>query len=159
MAELPVGSYTGGIPGFAATKPARGQKLNPNNNNVISYAGHLDNRHAQALNQIGGGRKLYDYRFSFNGFAAELTEGQADALRGVTGVLSVTTDELVTSVTASTPRFLGLDQPGGRGNKQAVSGTPARTSSSASSTPASGRRARASPIAPAPTAMARRAAN
>ena len=113
MAELPVGSYTGGIPGFAATKPARGQKLNPNNNNVISYAGHLDNRHAQALNQIGGGRKLYDYRFSFNGFAAELTEGQADALRGVTGVLSVTPDELVTSVTATTPRFLGLDQPGG----------------------------------------------
>ncbi len=113
MTELPAGSYTGGIAGLAATKPGRGQKLNPNNRDVIAYAGYLDARHGQAFNQIGGGRKLYDYRYSFNGFAAELTEDQADALRGVAGVLNVTKDELMTAVTSSTPRFLGLDLPGG----------------------------------------------
>lgn len=113
MSEPPAGSYTGGIPGFAATKPGRGQKLDPNDSNVIGYAGFLDARHAQAFARAGGGRKLYDYRFSFNGFAAELSEDQAAALRGAVGVVSVTRDELVTAATATTPRFLGLDQPGG----------------------------------------------
>lgn len=58
-----------------------------------------------------GGRKVYDY--SFNGFAAELTEAQAQALRGVPGVVAVTKDELRMVDTSSTATFLGLDAPGG----------------------------------------------
>ena len=112
LAEFPVSSYTGGVPGFQATKPNRGQKLNPNNPNVIGYAGYLDARHNEALARVGG-RKVYDYRYSFNGFAAELTEGQAQALRNVAGVLAVTKNELVTMDTSSTPAFLGLDAQGG----------------------------------------------
>ena len=112
LAEVPVSSYTGGQPGFAATKPARGQKFDPNNPNVIGYAGFLDARHTAALNRVGG-RKVYDYRYSFNGFAAELTEAQAQALRNVEGVVAVTKNELVTMDTSSTPTFLGLDAPGG----------------------------------------------
>ncbi len=112
LAEFPVSSYTGGRPGFAATKPGRGQKLDPNNPSVIGYAGFLDGRHAAALNRVGG-RKVYDYRYSFNGFAAELTEAQAQALRNVEGVVAVTKNELVTMDTSSTPTFLGLDAPGG----------------------------------------------
>ena len=112
MLELPVGSYTGGVPGFAATKPGRGQKVNPNNPNVIGYRGYLDGRHTAALNRVGG-RKVYDYRYSFNGFAAELTEAQAQALRSVPGVVAVTKDELRTVDTSSTPTFLGLDAADG----------------------------------------------
>ena len=112
LAEFPVSSYTGGQPGFAATKPGRGQKFDPNNPDVIGYAGFLDGRHTAALNRVGG-RKVYDYRYSFNGFAAELTEAQAQALRNVEGVVAVTKNELVTMDTSSTPTFLGLDAPGG----------------------------------------------
>ena len=112
MIDFPVSSYTGAVPGFAATKPNRGEKINPNNPNVIGYAGYLDARHNEALARVGG-RKVYDYRYSYNGFAAELTEGQAQALRSVPGVLAVTKNEMVTMDTSSTPTFLGLDAPGG----------------------------------------------
>ena len=112
LIEFPVSSYTGGQPGFAATKPGRGQKFDPNNPSVIGYAGFLDGRHTAVLNRVGG-RKVYDYRYSFNGFAAELTEAQAQALRTVQGVVAVTKNELVTMDTSSTPTFLGLDAPGG----------------------------------------------
>src|SRR5688572_1924230 len=112
LAEFPVVSYTGDIPGFAATKANRGQKINPNNPSVIGYAGYLDSRHTAVVGQVGG-RKVYDYRYSFNGFAAELTEGQAEALRNVAGVVAVTKDELRTVDTSSTPAFLGLDAADG----------------------------------------------
>jgi subtilisin family serine protease len=112
LAEFPVVAYTGGVPGFAATKAPRGQKINPNNPNVIGYAGYLDARHEAVLGRVGG-RKVYDYRYSFNGFAAELTEGQAQALRAVEGVVAVTKDVLHDADTSSTPAFLGLDAPGG----------------------------------------------
>ena len=60
MVELPVSSYTGGITGFAATKPPRGRKINRNNPAVIAYVGYLEARHNEALARVGG-RKVYDY--------------------------------------------------------------------------------------------------
>ena len=112
MLEDPVVAYAGGIPGLAATAPARGRKLDPTHPAVVRYAAHLDGRHADALSRAGG-RKLYDYRFSFNGFAAELSPEQAEAMRGVPGVISVVKDEMVEADTSSTPTFLGLTAPGG----------------------------------------------
>jgi len=112
MADLPVVAYAGGLAGLPATRPARGQKINPNSAAVSNYAGYLDGRHSQAVATVGG-RKVYDYRYSFNGFAAELTEAQAEALRSQAGVLSVTKDELMSMDTSSTPTFLGLDAAGG----------------------------------------------
>ena len=38
------------------------------------------------LNGVGGGRKLYGYHYSFNGFAAELTAAQAAKLSATAGV-------------------------------------------------------------------------
>src|SRR5688572_14382640 len=69
MAEDPVVGYRGGIPGHAATRPARGRKIDPNNPDVARYAAYLDERHNAALAHAGGGRKLYDYRYAVNGFA------------------------------------------------------------------------------------------
>ena len=112
MADLPVVGYTGGVPGLAATKPGRGQKIDPNAGNVSGYAGYLDGQHNRAVAAVGG-RKVYDYRYSINGFAAELSEAQAAALSAVAGVLTVTKDEEQIGDTSSTPQFLGLSDPGG----------------------------------------------
>jgi len=112
MVEVPVSSYTGGIAGFAATKPPRGRKINRTDPAVIAYVGYLEARHDETLARVGG-RKVYDYTYSYNGFAAELSATQAEALKAVNGVLSVTKDEQQTADTSSTPTFLGLDAPGG----------------------------------------------
>ena len=69
MVGAPVVAYDGGIPGYPATKPGKGQKVDPNDPNVVKYVGFLEGRHNDALNQVGG-RALYHYSFSFNGFAA-----------------------------------------------------------------------------------------
>ena len=113
MAEDPAVAYRGGIPGLQGTRPNRGQKIDPDNPQVAQYAGYLDSRHDQAVAAAGGGRKVYDYRYSFNGFAAELSEEQAARLAAAPGVLSVAPNEVVNVDTASTPAFLGLDAPDG----------------------------------------------
>jgi subtilisin family serine protease len=113
MADAPVVAYKGGIPGLRATRPNRGQKIDPNSPDVVRYAAFLTAKHDDALLRVGGARKAYSYKFSFNGFAAELSAAQADALRGVPGVLSVEKDVLREMDTSSTPRFLGLDAENG----------------------------------------------
>ena len=80
MAEAPVVAYEGGIKGYPATSPVKGQKIDPLSPDVVRYVGYLDNRHNQALSAVGGARKLYDYRYSFNGFAAKLSPSQAEAI-------------------------------------------------------------------------------
>ncbi len=113
MAQPPVVAYTGGIDGLRATKPRRGQKIDPNSPEVLSYVAHLNDRHAEALGRVGGARKVYDYTYSFNGFAAELTDAQAEAMKSVAGVIAVNKDEARPLDTSSTPAFLGLSAPGG----------------------------------------------
>lgn len=113
MADAPVTAYTGGIAGYAATKPARGSKINPNSPDVQRYKALLASRQDAALKAVGGGRKLYNYGYVFNGFAAELTEAQAQKLAQMPGVLAVTKDEIRRMDTATTPAFLGLSGPGG----------------------------------------------
>jgi subtilisin family serine protease len=108
LAEPPVTAYAGGIRGLAATRPARGQKINPNSPAVSNYLAHLANRHDAVLQGVGNGRKLYSYGYVFNGFAAELTEAQAQRLAFTKGVLAVNKDELRQLDTSSTPSFLGL---------------------------------------------------
>lgn len=113
MIEEPVLTYTGGVQGYKATAPAKNQKIDPFSDVVLKYAGYLDARHNDALNAVGGGRKLYDYRYTYNGFAAELSSDQAAKMASVAGVLSISPDELFEVDTSSTPNFLGLDAPGG----------------------------------------------
>ena len=113
MLESPVVAYEGGIAGLKATKPAKGKKINPNSPAVQEYVGYLNGSHDKALEQVGGAGKLYDYAITFNGFAAELTEGQAGGLEKVAGVVAVTEDTLLQPDTSSTPTFLGLDREDG----------------------------------------------
>jgi subtilisin family serine protease len=113
MADDPVVAYRGGIPGLRATMPSKGQKIDPLSANVVAYVSYLVGRHDAALNSVGGARKLYDYMYTYNGFAASLTEAQAAKLATVDGVLAVSPEETFTIDTSSTPTFLGLDAPGG----------------------------------------------
>jgi subtilisin family serine protease len=115
MAQDPVVAYDGGEPGLAATKPGAGQHVNPNSAAVRRYAAFLDGRHAAALAAAGAptDARFYDYRFSFNGFAAVLTPAQAARLASQPGVVAVTVDERREPLTDNTPGELGLSGPGG----------------------------------------------
>src|SRR5262245_18936360 len=93
MLPNPVVTYSGGISGLPATKPGKGKKIDPSSGNVTKYAGYLKGKHDQALKNVGGGQKLYDYVYSLNGFAAKLTEDQATRLDGQKNVLAASQDE------------------------------------------------------------------
>ena len=112
MIQAPAVTYTGGVAGIPATKPAEGEKLDRASSAVTSYVGHLNSAHSQALAEVGG-EKLYDYNIAFNGFAAKLTDGQAAAIAKVPGVLSVEADVVYHADTSTTPRYLGLDARNG----------------------------------------------
>ena len=122
LAEEPVVAYRGGIKGYPATRPRAGQKVDPNSPQVVNYKSYLESRYDAVLAGAGGGRKLYDYGYVFNGFAAELTAAQAAKLEATPGVLGVVKDHARTLDTSSTPTFLGLDAPGGLWNGLGVRG-------------------------------------
>jgi len=94
MKASPVVSYTGGVSGYNATKPAKGERVDPLAANTLSYISYLKGKHDEAIRKVRGGPKIYSYTFSFNGFAAKLAEKQAGALAKQSDVLAVTPDEL-----------------------------------------------------------------
>ncbi|WP_308364609.1 MULTISPECIES: S8 family serine peptidase [unclassified Microbulbifer] len=108
LADKPLAAYEGSIPGLAATKPSKNQKINLQSTNVRNYAGFLASRRQQALAAVPGARKIYDYKVAFNGFAAQMTPKEAEALRARKDVLGVWEDRLLKPHTNSTPDFLGL---------------------------------------------------
>ncbi|MEU6074189.1 S8 family serine peptidase [Micromonospora sp. NPDC047074] len=109
----PVATYEGEVAGLPRTKPQPGQKVDRRSAAVTRYAEHLRRQHDTALGKVGGGRKLYEYVYSYDGFAAELTGSQVARLRTMPDVVSVTEDRKVSTQTSSTPSFLGLDARGG----------------------------------------------
>ncbi|MEO3799393.1 S8 family serine peptidase [Nonomuraea sp. B1E8] len=113
MTPDPVATYEGDVAGLAETKPEQGEKIDPGSSEVTRYADHLRGRHDAALKKVGGGTKVYDYVYSYGGFAARLTEAQAAGLRALPDVVAVTEDRKVPVATSSTPSFLGLDKRGG----------------------------------------------
>ena len=112
MAGDPVASYKGQLKGYAATRPAPGEKIDLSRPETQSYRAYLKSQQDAVIAAVGG-RKIYSYGLVFNGFAAELTDAQAEKLASMKGVLSVMKDELRTADTSSTPAFLGLSAPGG----------------------------------------------
>jgi subtilisin family serine protease len=113
LIQTPAAGYEGGVAGYPATKPLRGKKLDKQSSRVRGYAAHLERQHSEALAEVGGAEKLYDYTIAFNGFAAKLTDSQAKALEKVPGVVSVEADVVYEADTATTPHYLGLDSPHG----------------------------------------------
>jgi subtilisin family serine protease len=115
MVDDPAVAYDGSNSKYKATKPDKGTKINPNSAKVKKYAGFLNSQHDDVLKAIGGGEKLYDYNISFNGFAAKLTQKQAEALQRRSDVKMVWADVSRQIETDNTPDFLGLTAPAGEG--------------------------------------------
>ena len=74
MIQSPAVAYTGGVAGLNATKPAKGQKINPASPDVVKYVDYLKGVHDAALQKVGGARSCTTTSYTFNGFAAKLTE-------------------------------------------------------------------------------------
>jgi len=110
--EKPVVAYEGDITGYAATAAGEGEKIDPNSAPVKAYVKLLVDKN-DALLKLTGGEKIYDYTYTFTGFAARLTREQANKLALQKDVLMVSPDEIQTMDTSSTPSFLGLDATGG----------------------------------------------
>jgi len=111
-----VASYDGYQKGFPATRPAKGNKLNPNANTVKQWQQHLQSRHDAALAAVGA-TKIYDYTLANNGVAANLSGRQAAEIAKQPGVMSVEKDKLYQLDTTDSPHFLGLDQKRGLWNQ------------------------------------------
>jgi subtilisin family serine protease len=107
----PIIAYEGGIKGYAATKPGKGKKLNPQSAHVRKYATRLESQHDDVVAAVGG-EKLYSYKYSFNGFAAKLTAAEAEALRARGDVVQVWEDEILEPQTNTSPDFLNLTEGG-----------------------------------------------
>jgi subtilisin family serine protease len=111
----PVASYGGGVAGIAATKPQAGSKLDARSPAAKAYKAHLKTQHENVLRASGINvrQKTADLGLVFNGFAARLTEAQANKLARNPGVIGVVRNEIRKLDTISTPKFLGLDGPSG----------------------------------------------
>ncbi|MFL6694957.1 MAG: S8 family peptidase [Ramlibacter sp.] len=118
----PVTAYDGSIKGLLATKPKKGQKIDPDSPAVTGYMAYLASRHDTVLRGVGTAKKLYSYGYVFNGFAAEMSDAQAQQLALSKGVLTVSKDEVRSLDTASTPTFLGLAGDGGFWTKTGAKG-------------------------------------
>jgi subtilisin family serine protease len=113
LADKPVATYTGEIAGLPATKPAPGQRLNIDASDVQAYMSYLDSKKAGVINTVSAAQVTNEYNVVFNGFSALLTDSEVRALKKNAGVASITADSIMQLDTSYTPRFLGLDAPGG----------------------------------------------
>ena len=120
VAGAPIASYTGDVPGYAATKPAKGKKVDTRSPAATSYRAHLKADRNAVLRQanLGSRATVYDYDVVLNGFAMRLTAAEATRLERTRGVLHVWQSETFKTDTISTPAFLGLDGTGGVWDKQ-----------------------------------------
>jgi subtilisin family serine protease len=113
LADKPLSSYTGGVAGIAATKPAAGARLDLNTSAAQAYGGYLIQKQQAVKAVVAGAPMLYDYKVVLNGFSAMLTDDEVRALKANTAVANITADTPRQMLTNYTPGFLGLDGPNG----------------------------------------------
>jgi subtilisin family serine protease len=120
IAGSPLASYTGGVAGIPATKPADGQKVNMKAWNSKEYLKLLQKRRAEVKSKAGVDTRktVAEYDTAFNGFAVSITGAQAAKLSATPGVVRVWKNEMREVDTISTPKFLGLEGPGGTWARQ-----------------------------------------
>ena len=113
LADAPAAGYTGGVAGYAGTKPKAGSKIDAKAPAVTRYRGYLKARQDGVLRQAGSATTLARYSVTFNGFAATMTAADAAKLARTAGVKAVIKDEKRKLDTTRTPEFLGLTKRGG----------------------------------------------
>ena len=137
---------TAAIKGFKATKPAKAARRSTRTApRSCATSATCDGKHDAALEGRRRRTKLYDYVYTYNGFAAELTAAQADKLAADTACVAVSPDEIRERrhlVHADVPRPRRSGRPVGPARRRRQ--RRRRHHHRRSSTPASGRRASAS---------------
>ena len=113
LTDAPVAGYTGGVAGYAGTKPTAGTKIDTADPAVTRYRGYLAQRQDGVLRAAASARTIHRYSVTFNGFAATMTAADAAKLARAAGVKAVVKDEKLKVDTTRTPEFLGLTKPGG----------------------------------------------
>ncbi|MEZ2391263.1 S8 family serine peptidase [bacterium RCC_150] len=116
LAEKPAATYDGGTPGYAATKPQPGKKLDVGKPEVKQYQAHLQQRHQDVAKQQNVSIR-HDYTTSINGFSATLSASQAVNLAKNPQVVLVAPDTQ-SAPDYSTTDFLNLSGPNGLWNTQ-----------------------------------------
>ncbi len=106
----PVSTYEGSVAGFARTKPSDGDRVDGDSQAARQWRQKLRADHDAALKQarVNSSAKVYDFGVTFNGFAARLTEAEAQRLKRSKDVIAVWADEIVHADTTTTRDFLGL---------------------------------------------------
>ncbi len=89
LASPPLATYAGDISGLARTAPRDGHRFHADRPAVSAYHDYLLGEQDQVLVDLGSPPVLYHYTTALNGFAAELSDDQAAALRDHTDVLAV----------------------------------------------------------------------
>jgi subtilisin family serine protease len=115
MEQDPVIAYEGELRGLPATKPGKGEKINPNSAHVRKYEKFLEKEHDKVAQAVGVSERdvNYDYTISLNGFQAFMTEAEVAAMRLQKGVVLVLEDQMRYPDTDNSPDFLGLTDPAG----------------------------------------------
>ena len=105
-------TYTGGVSGMPATKPAAGTQLKAQSAPVKKYTDYLATRQKQVA-AAAGVTPQYSYTLSLNAFSATLTARQAAELAADKNVASLVPSEIVHPQAESGVQFLGLDGANG----------------------------------------------
>jgi Subtilase family/Fibronectin type-III domain/PA domain/Peptidase inhibitor I9 len=113
LVGAPAASYGGEVSGLPATKPAQGRRLDISAAHVQAYLSYLDSKQSSVLSNINPAHVTARYDVVLNGFAANLTDAEVRALKKNSAVLSIEADAVHTLHTSYTPKFIGLDAPGG----------------------------------------------
>lgn len=111
LKDSPLAAYTGGVEGIPGTAVSNGKKLDAGSAESQRYSAHLESRQARLAAEEGVAIED-SYTLAVNGFSAELSTEQANALAKDGNVLAVVKDSLY-KIDYSATEFLGLPGPGG----------------------------------------------
>ncbi|MGW9158974.1 S8 family peptidase [Microbacterium sp. NPDC055665] len=115
MKADPLASYEGDVKGLKATKPAEGEQLETQSQDSQRYVKHLQTQQTDLISDVGV-TPDNTYQVALNGFSADLSGEQVDALRASKDVLGVYPDEVRHPDAQTSTDFLGLgDDRKGRG--------------------------------------------
>lgn len=115
MKSDPLATYEGDVRGLKATKPAEGEQLETQSQDSQRYVEHLQAEQTDLVSDIGVTPDT-TYQVVLNGFSADLSGEQVDALRTSKDVLGVYPDEIRHPDAQTSTDYLGLgDDRKGRG--------------------------------------------
>lgn len=111
LKDRPLAAYTGGVEGIPGTAVSNGRKLDAGTAESRRYSAHLESQQNRLAAEEGVA--ISDsYTLAVNGFSADLSAAQANALAKDGSVLAVVKDSLY-KVDYSSTEFLGLPGPTG----------------------------------------------